>query len=91
MAILALGGFVAAYSIWYGLLRRHRVDQIAPFILLMPIFGVLTAHALLGEAVTPPVVAGGMIILAGLAFVVSTPSAEMTTTTQPLPSDDGPG
>lgn len=25
VGILALGGFVAAYSIWYGLLRRHRL------------------------------------------------------------------
>lgn len=91
VAVLALGGFVAAYSIWYALLRRNRVDQIAPFILLMPIFGVLTAHALLGEVITLPVVAGGVIILIGLLFVISTPSVEMTMTAQPLASDGGPG
>ncbi len=91
VAVLALGGFVAAYSIWYGLLGRNRVDQIAPFILLMPIFGVLTAHAFLGEAITAPVVAGGIIILVGLIFVVSAPSAGMKVTTQPLPSDGGSG
>ncbi len=74
VVVLAIGGFVGAYSIWYGLLRRHRVDQIAPFILLMPIFGVLTAHALLGEAITPVVVAGGAIILLGLVLVVRAPA-----------------
>jgi O-acetylserine/cysteine efflux transporter len=74
VAVLAIGGFVAAYSIWYGLLRRHRVDQIAPFILLMPIFGVLTAHVMLGEAITPLVVAGGLIILIGLVLVIRTPA-----------------
>ena len=89
LAVLAVGGFVAAYSIWYGLLRRHRLDQIAPFILLMPIFGVVTAYAMLGEVITPLVVAGGVIILIGLAFVVSAPSAEISTSTQPLPSDPG--
>ncbi|RUY22867.1 DMT family transporter [Mesorhizobium sp. M7A.F.Ca.US.001.04.2.1] len=89
VAVLALGGFVAAYSIWYGLLRQHRVDQIAPFILLMPIFGVLTAHVLLGEAITPVVLAGGSIILIGLILVVCTPTAEEAVETKPLPLDVG--
>jgi O-acetylserine/cysteine efflux transporter len=79
VTVLALGGFVAAYSIWYGLLRRHRVDQIAPFILLMPIFGVLTAYLLLGEAITPLVVTGGTVILIGLILVVSTPTVDQRT------------
>ncbi len=83
VAILAVGGFVAAYSIWYGLLRRHRVDQIAPFILLMPIFGVLTAHMLLGETITPLIVGGGLIILLGLILVVRTPLAEELVTAGP--------
>ena len=39
--VLAFGGYVVAYTIWYGLLRRYRVDEVAPFTLLMPIFGVL--------------------------------------------------
>ncbi|MBA1142922.1 DMT family transporter [Mesorhizobium neociceri] len=89
VAVLALGGFVAAYSIWYGLLRRHRVDQIAPFILLMPIFGMLTAHVLLGEALTPLVVVGGMIILIGLILVVWGPTVEEAVATKPLPLDVG--
>ncbi len=89
VAVLALGGFVAAYSIWYGLLRRHRVDQIAPFILLMPIFGVLTAHVLLGEAITPVVLAGGTIILIGLILVVCTPTVDEAVEAEPLPLDTG--
>ncbi|WP_245482170.1 DMT family transporter, partial [Mesorhizobium sp. M7A.F.Ca.US.001.04.1.1] len=69
--------------------RQHRVDQIAPFILLMPIFGVLTAHVLLGEAITPVVLAGGSIILIGLILVVCTPTAEEAVETKPLPLDVG--
>jgi len=74
VAVLSVGGFVAAYSIWYGLLRRHRLDQIAPFILLMPIFGFATGHTMLGEAITPVALAGGAIILFGLILVVRTPA-----------------
>jgi len=87
VAVLAIGGFVAAYSIWYGLLRRHRVDQIAPFILLMPIFGVLTAHALLGETITPLVMSGGAVILIGLILVVCTPTVDEAAAAQSLPLD----
>ena len=34
VAVLAFGGFAGAYAIWYNLLRRYRVDQMAPFVLL---------------------------------------------------------
>lgn len=74
VAVLAIGGFVAAYVIWYGLLRRYRVDQIAPFALLMPIIGVLSAFLLLGERPSPIALGGGLIIFAGLAIVVREPS-----------------
>jgi O-acetylserine/cysteine efflux transporter len=73
VAILTMGGFVAAYMIWYGLLRRYRVDQIAPFILIMPIFGVLSAFLLLGERPSLLAIGGGLIILIGLAIVVRAP------------------
>ena len=70
---LALGGFIAAYVIWYDLLRRYRVDQIAPFTLLMPIIGVLSAFLLLDDRPSPLVVMGGLIILVGLTIVVRAP------------------
>ena len=73
VAVLALGGFVAAYVIWYDLLRRYRMDQIAPFALAMPIIGVLSAFLLLGERPSPIALVGGLIILAGLTIVVRAP------------------
>ena len=71
VAVLALGGFVAAYVIWYDLLRRFRVDQITPFALLMPIIGVVIAFLFLGERPSLLALAGGVVILIGLALVVS--------------------
>lgn len=71
--VLALGGFVAAYTIWYGMLRTYRLDQIAPFILLMPIIGVLLAFLFLNEQPSALVLTGGLVILIGLGLVVRGP------------------
>jgi O-acetylserine/cysteine efflux transporter len=73
VVVLALGGFVAAYTIWYGLLRRYRIDQVAPFALLMPILGVVIAFLFLNERPSLLVLTGGAVILIGLGLVVSTP------------------
>ena len=69
-AAFALLGFVAAYSIWYGLLRRHRAEQVIPFSLLMPLVGVVSGVLLLHERITANELAGGAIVMAGLAVVI---------------------
>jgi len=70
LALVFLLGYVLAYSAWYQVLGRYRVDQVTPFILLMPIAGVITGALALGEAVSARVLAGGGIILLGLWIVV---------------------
>lgn len=67
---IAAFGFALPYSIWYWLLMRHRIDELTPFTLLMPVFGVATATWQLGEPLSEGLVLGGLIILAGLAIVV---------------------
>ena len=74
--VLAFGGYALPYSIWYGLLRRYRVDQIAPFALLMPITGVLASAAFLGERPSFVSLLGGIVILLGLALVVGLPEGQ---------------
>ena len=71
----ALVGFVIAYSLWYGLLRRYRVDQVIPFTLLMPIGGVICGGALLGESVSLMELLGGAVILVGLSIVIRSKAA----------------
>ncbi len=70
LAIVILAAYMAAYSIWYGLLRRYRVDQVTPFAFLMPLFGVIASAVLLGETLSLGQLAGGGVIMAGLAVVV---------------------
>ena len=69
MAFVAIVGFYLAYIAWYSLLRQVRMDEAAPFILLMPVVGIVTAYFLLGETISAAQIIGGMVILAGLAVV----------------------
>jgi O-acetylserine/cysteine efflux transporter len=72
-AIFAVLGFVLAYTIWYSLLSRYRVDQVVPISLLMPVVGVISGVVMLGEQLTLPELFGGAIVMAGLAVVVLAP------------------
>lgn len=82
------------YSLWYSLLGRHPVSQIGPFLLLMPVFSVLGGVILLGERLTPQVTLGGIIVIAGMAFILfgrataSVPQAAADDA-RPEPAGDG--
>ncbi len=67
---IALLGFALPYAIWYWLLMRHRVDELTPFLLLMPVFGVVVAATQLGEPLPPTLLLGGAVVIAGLAVIV---------------------
>ena len=49
---------------------RVPADRILPFLLLMPATGVLAGWLLLGEALSTGLLAGGAIIIAGLAIIL---------------------
>ena len=69
LLFVGIVGFYFAYLCWFTLLRQCRMDEIAPFILLMPVVGIITAFVLLGETISPAQVIGGGVILLGLAVV----------------------
>ncbi|MEZ5776338.1 MAG: EamA family transporter [Hyphomicrobiaceae bacterium] len=69
-AILMIGGYTIGNSLWYYVMKRARMDQVAPFLLLMPIVGVMVSALVLGDRITMAHVVGGTILLAGLAIVV---------------------
>lgn len=66
---VAIVGSYLAYIAWYSLLRRARMDDAAPFILLMTPIGVLTAVVILGEHLSLAQMIGGAVLLFGLAIV----------------------
>ena len=69
LAFVGVVGFYLAYMCWFTVLKQCRMDEAAPFILLMPVVGIVTAFFVLGEAVSIAQVLGGVVILAGLAIV----------------------
>jgi O-acetylserine/cysteine efflux transporter len=69
LGFVAIIGFYVAYVAWFTLLKNVRVDEAAPFVLLMTPVGVLTAVLGLGERLELAQVAGGAVLLIGLAVV----------------------
>jgi O-acetylserine/cysteine efflux transporter len=62
--------FGLGYGTWYWMLGRYRVTQTMPFILLVPVFGVLSGILLLGETPTVTLVTGGLLTIAGVGIIV---------------------
>ncbi|ETK34501.1 EamA family transporter [Microbispora sp. ATCC PTA-5024] len=64
-----LGGF----GVWGWLLARYNASVVAPYSLLVPVFGLASAALVTGEPVSPVTVAAGGLILAGLLYANSRP------------------
>jgi O-acetylserine/cysteine efflux transporter len=61
---------MVGYSIWYRMMRKFPVNQVMPFTLLVPIFGVLSGVFVLGESLTAMMLLGAALTLLGVAIVV---------------------
>ncbi|MEU7937792.1 EamA family transporter [Microbispora bryophytorum] len=64
-----LGGF----AVWGWLLTRYDASVVAPYSLLVPVFGIASAALFTGEPISPLTVAAGALILAGLLFANTRP------------------
>ena len=58
------------FALWYRLLRQYTVNQVVPYTLLMPIFGVAASMLVLGDRLSWIIFAGGLMTLAGVAIIV---------------------
>jgi len=58
------------YGAWYWLLKRYAVNQVMPFSLLMPVFGVASGVAFLNEPVTLALVAGAALTILGIGIIL---------------------
>jgi len=69
VAYLGLIMTAVGYGIWYHLLGKHPVYQVAPFLLLLPVTTVLGGVLLLGEELTPRLMMGGALAIGGVAVI----------------------
>jgi len=66
VAYLAFVASLLGYTLWGRLLARHSTHRIAPLSLLVPVVGLLSASAFLGEELGPAQWVGGALVMAGL-------------------------
>ncbi|CAM5448730.1 EamA family transporter [Streptomyces griseomycini] len=59
---------VFGFGAWGWLLRRHPASTVAPFSLLVPVFGMSSAALFLGEAVTPLRWCAAALLVGGVAM-----------------------
>ena len=67
VAYLGLGMTVVGQGIWFYLVARHPLHDVAPFLLLVPVFSIAAGVAFLGETLSAMAIAGGVLIVLGVA------------------------
>jgi O-acetylserine/cysteine efflux transporter len=68
--VFAVAGVsVFAHGNFYRLIKRYEVTLVSPLTLMTPVLGVILGVALLNEPLTPNLVIGAMIAIAGVAII----------------------
>jgi len=70
LLFLGIAVLVVAYILWYGLLERNRMDQVAPFALLMPLVGIFIGVVFLDEKLKPEFLLGTVLVMTGLVITI---------------------
>ncbi len=66
LAYTVLIGTVAGSGVWTWLMTRHPAGVVAPYSLLVPVAGMLSAWVFLGETVSPVELLGGLVVITGV-------------------------
>jgi O-acetylserine/cysteine efflux transporter len=68
--VFAVAGVsIFAHGNFYRLIKRYEVTLVSPLTLMTPVMGVILGVALLNEPLTPNLVIGAMIAIAGVAII----------------------
>lgn len=71
LVVLSVLSWGLAMVLWMHLLRRLDVSQASVSIYLLPLLGVLFSAVLLKERITPAMLVGGLLTLAGTILITS--------------------
>jgi O-acetylserine/cysteine efflux transporter len=64
------------FAAWSGLLRRYPAATVAPFTLLVPVFGIAAAALTLGERPSAPELGGAALVILGLLYGLARPRSQ---------------
>ena len=70
LAWQALASSLFGYTSWNYLLERYSAGQVAPFALLVPVFGMAASALFIGEALGPAKLVAALLIVSGMAFAL---------------------
>ncbi|WP_344201200.1 EamA family transporter [Aeromicrobium alkaliterrae] len=68
LAYTVLLGTIVGSGIWVWLMKRHPAGVVAPFSMLVPVVGMLTAALVLDERPSGLALAGGLLVVAGVLW-----------------------
>jgi O-acetylserine/cysteine efflux transporter len=61
-------GGILGFGLWFWLIARCSMGRVAPFGLLLPVFAVMSSVLFLGDDMTPKLIVGGLLAMAGVAM-----------------------
>ncbi len=70
MGYMVIAATIVAHGIWYLLLLKHPVNYLAPYTLLVPVFGMGASVLIMGEVITVHLIIGAVLTLIGVAMIV---------------------
>ncbi len=70
---VAYGATIFGFAVWGAMICRYGVSMVAPFSLLVPVFGMTSAALVLGEAFGPLRILAAVLIVIGLVMNVFNP------------------
>lgn len=65
----ALASSVVANALMFLLVQKYEVSRTTPYLFLSPVVGIALGAAVLGDRLTPEILLGGVLTLAGVALV----------------------
>jgi O-acetylserine/cysteine efflux transporter len=69
VAYLGLIMTALAYGLWYRLLGHYSINQVMPFLLLLPVTSVIGGIFFLDESLTTKIAIGGCLAIIGVAMI----------------------
>jgi O-acetylserine/cysteine efflux transporter len=70
VAYMAVFVTIISYTMWYPMMRKYPINQMMPFTLLVPVFGVLSGVLLLNETLGLNMLLGGLATILGVGIIV---------------------
>jgi O-acetylserine/cysteine efflux transporter len=68
LAYTVLIGGILGFGLWFWLIAKCTMARVAPFVLLFPVFALISSVLFLGEVMTPSLILGALLAITGVAI-----------------------